>query len=60
MGLLVALAAVGYLVDTFGKLLLPGYDLTIAQFTFVGEVLLLIWLLWKGIRGFEREPPKRA
>lgn len=50
----------GYLVDTFGKLLLPGYDLTIAQFTFVGEVLLLIWLLWKGIRGFEREPPKRA
>jgi hypothetical protein len=60
LGLLLTLAGLGYLVDTFGKLLLPNYTLTIAQFTFVGELLLLIWLLWKGIRGFDRELPKRS
>jgi hypothetical protein len=27
----------------------------IAQFTFVAEVLLIFWLLWRGFKGFEKE-----
>jgi hypothetical protein len=55
LGIFVILAGLGYLVDSFGKILLPSYNLTIASFTFVGEVLLMIWLLWKGIKGFDKE-----
>ena len=43
------------MVDSFGKFLVPNYNLTIAGFTFIGEVLLIFWLLWKGIRGFDKE-----
>jgi hypothetical protein len=57
LGILVMAAGVGYLVDGGGKLLSPNYSLTIAMATFAGEVLLIFWLLWKGIRGVE---PKRA
>jgi hypothetical protein len=35
----------GYLTDGFGAVLVPGYSLNIAQFTFVGEVALMISLL---------------
>lgn len=46
------LAALGYIVDGFGKTLSPTYNLSISQFTFIGEVLLIFWLLWRGIKGF--------
>lgn len=52
LGILVALAGLGYIIDSAGNILVPGYGLTIAMFTFLGEVLLIIWLLWKGIKGF--------
>jgi hypothetical protein len=55
LGIFVIVAGLGYLVDSFGKILLPSYNLTIASFTFVGEVLLMFWLLWKGIKGFDKE-----
>jgi hypothetical protein len=55
LGIFVIVAGLGYLVDSFGKILLPSYNLTIASFTFVGEVLLMIWLLWKGIKRFDKE-----
>jgi hypothetical protein len=48
------LAAAGYIVDGFGKTLSSDYNLNIAQFTFVGEVLLIFWLLWKGFKGFDQ------
>jgi hypothetical protein len=60
LGLLLAVAALGYLVDSFGKFLLPNYNVSIAQFTFVGEVLLIFWLLWKGIKGFDKELQKKS
>lgn len=50
------LAALGYIVDGFGKTLSPTYNLSISQFTFIGEVLLIFWLLWRGIKGFGKEP----
>jgi hypothetical protein len=56
LGLLLAAAGLGYFVDSFGKLLLPSYSASIAQFTFFGEVLLIFWLFWKGIKGFDKKP----
>jgi hypothetical protein len=52
LGILVIAAGLGYLVDGCGKVLVPNYNLTIAMYTFVGEPLLMFWLLWKGIKGF--------
>ena len=54
LGVLLVLASVGYIVDGFGKFISPNYNLNIAQFTFVGEVLLIFWLLWRGFKGFEQ------
>ena len=54
LGVFLVLASVGYIVDGFGKTLSPDYNLNIAQFTFVGEVLLIFWLLWRGFKGFDQ------
>lgn len=54
LGVLIGIAAVGYLVDSFGKLLIPSYRITLSTFTFVGEFLLIFWLLWLGMRGLQR------
>ena len=51
LGILVIAAGLGYIVDGCGKLLLPDYSLTVGAYTFVGEALLMFWLLWTGIRG---------
>ncbi len=50
LGILLMIAGLGYVVDSFGKFLLPGYGLTIAMFTFIGEVLFLLWLLIFGAK----------
>ena len=55
LGVFLVLASVGYIVDGIGKTLSPSYSLNIAQFTFVGEVLLIFWLLWRGFKGFDKE-----
>jgi hypothetical protein len=54
LGVLLVIASFGYVVDGFGKLFLPNYNLTISTVTFVGEALLIIWLLLRGIRGFNK------
>ena len=59
LGVFLVLAAVGYIVDGFGKTLSPDYNLNIAQFTFVGEVLLIFWLLWRAFKGFDKELEKK-
>lgn len=56
LGVFLVLAALGYIADGFGKMLSPAYNLSIAQFTFIGEVFLIFWLLWRGIKGFGKEP----
>ena len=48
LGILIILAAFGYLIDGFGKLLSADYSISISIFTFVGEVILIFWLLIKG------------
>jgi hypothetical protein len=51
----VAIAGGGYLVDSFGMILVPDYALTIGAFTFVGEALLIFWLFYRAIKGFAPE-----
>ncbi|MEI6766910.1 MAG: DUF4386 domain-containing protein [Bacteroidota bacterium] len=48
LGILVMLASVGYLLDGFGKLLSVNYNISISAFTFIGEVVVIFWLLIKG------------
>jgi len=55
LGVLLIIASFGYLIDNFGKLLLPDYDTNIAMFTFIGEVLFMLWLLWRGAKGFDKK-----
>jgi Domain of unknown function (DUF4386) len=59
LGALLGIAALGYLADSFGKFLIPNYSITIAAFTFIGEVVLIFWMLWKGITGLETAPRAR-
>jgi len=48
LGVLLIIASFGYLIDSFGKFLLPNFDATIALFTFIGELIFPFWLLLKG------------
>ena len=43
-------AGLAYLIDSFGKLLLPNSDLGIATFVGWGELLFMLWLLFRGAR----------
>jgi hypothetical protein len=57
---LVIVAGVGYLADSFGKVIVPDYNLTISTFTFVGEALLIFWLFWIAIRGVRSSESPRV
>jgi len=48
LGILMILASLGYLIDGLGKLLSSNYNISISAFTFIGEVILIFWLLIKG------------
>lgn len=49
IGILLLIAGVGYLVDFTLFFLVPGITVKVSEFTFVGEVVLLLWLLIKGV-----------
>lgn len=53
LGVLVMIASVGYLMDSVGGFLSTGYNANVGLVTpvaeAVGEVLLMGWLLWKGV-----------
>ena len=55
LGVLVVLAGAGYLADTFAIILVPDFEFTFSWITFVGEALLIFWLLWRAIKGFPSE-----
>lgn len=48
-GVLLMLACFGYLIDSGTSVLFPAFDVTISQFTFFGELLFPLWLLFKGV-----------
>ena len=47
-GVLLIISGLGYIVDGFGTLLSPEYSLSLAMFTFIGEVAFIFWLLIRG------------
>jgi len=51
IGYLLLITPIGYLVDSFGKILSSSYDANYAMFTFIGEPLFMGWLLYRGIKG---------
>ena len=48
LGILIIVASLGYLIDGFGKILSSNYTMSFSIFTFVGEVILIFWLLIQG------------
>ncbi len=56
LGILVEIAGLGYLIDSLGIVLFPNYSMNIAIYTFIGEMLLYIVLLWRGFKGFDLKP----
>lgn len=49
IGALLVIAGGGYLADVLLQLLAPATSVTLSEFTFVGEVLLMLWLLIGGV-----------
>jgi hypothetical protein len=56
LGVLVVIAGIGYLADTFTRILVPDFDFTFSLFTFVGEALLIVAFFYRAIKGFADEP----
>ncbi|MEO6115473.1 MAG: DUF4386 domain-containing protein [Pseudolysinimonas sp.] len=50
LGVLVAIAGIGYLIDGIGTIVVAGYQPTVSTVTFIGEVALIGWLLWVAVR----------
>ena len=50
LGVLLVVAGLGYAVDGLGTVLVAGYSASVGSVTFVGEVVLIVWLLVKGVR----------
>jgi hypothetical protein len=48
LGILLIIAGLGYMTDGTGKILSPDYHAVVAVYTFLGEVVLVFWLLIKG------------
>jgi hypothetical protein len=48
LGAAVVVAGVGYLIDSIGEVLVAPWPITLSLVTFVGEVVLMLWLLVRG------------
>lgn len=49
IGVLLIVACFGYLVDSFIFFFVPDFGITFSEFTFLGELLITLWLLIKGV-----------
>ena len=49
LGILMIIGGFGYLVDSFVYFIFPDFDETFSKFTFLGELLLPLWLIFKGV-----------
>ncbi|OHD54580.1 MAG: hypothetical protein A2Y33_03500 [Spirochaetes bacterium GWF1_51_8] len=54
IGIFVLIAGAGYVVDSLGKFLFSNFNIVISMFTFIGEILLILWLLIIGVK--EQKP----
>lgn len=62
LGILLVAAAIGYLIDSFAKVLMPNYgeyaaifDTVVFMPAFIAELALTLWLLVKGVKVQESE-----
>ena len=49
IGVMLIVASFGYVIDFFTYFILPNFGVAISEYTFVGEVLMVFWLLIKGV-----------
>ncbi len=49
LGILLMIGCMGYLIDSVTHFILPDFGFTFSEFTFVGELLLPLWLVVKGV-----------
>lgn len=49
VGALLVVAGAGYLVDAVLATVMPSAPFALSEFTFVGELLLMVWLLARGV-----------
>lgn len=57
IGILLMIGCFGYLMDSFIFFFVPDFGITVSEFTFLGEVLLPLWLVTKGVNleGWKRQ-----
>lgn len=60
IGALVIIAGLGYLADAVLVALSPGTSLSVATVTFIGELVLMMWLIVWGGRSDRRQAPAAA
>lgn len=60
LGVLIAIAGLGYIADSIGRLLSHGSWTDVSTVTFIGEFLLALWLVIRGRRITLRPPALRA
>ena len=46
---LVVVAGAGYLVDALGRLVIADYAVKVSTYTFIGEALLIVWVLRRAV-----------
>ncbi len=49
IGILLMIGCFGYVIDSFIFFLYPNFGVTVSEFTFLGEILLPLWLLIMGV-----------
>jgi Domain of unknown function (DUF4386) len=50
LGGLLTIGGLGYLITTLGPFWFPNVDLDVARFTFIGELMFMVWLIARGSR----------
>lgn len=59
LGILLMIAGAGYVLDSALVLVAPDSPLSLGEFTFIGEVVLLVWLLGWGGRPAKNRTAKK-
>jgi hypothetical protein len=50
IGIFLIIAGFGYIIDSLLRFLMSGYTLTLSSYTFIGEAMMIFWLLFKGAK----------